>query len=299
MKKLCRQLIKLYREFFYVPKHGKVRDKVMLSRIAVSVVLIVGCMAAMSITAYAYFSCSVTSGANIIRSATYKLDITPPVGMENVDIYILDNSNGGEPQEFKFTLTLPADENIASVGYCKIVINENEPDEKEFYTQPIGKANETSEALNERTVTIEVPATKKVTVKFIAQWGSCTITRIEDRISLDKTNPSDNAGQTFDLTTDTATATQNSSSSSKEQLSEEGVLSISDQPETSDTGTKTDTTVDPTDTTDVTESTEKSNKIDNVDTSDSKTSKSSETDAVVSTKIVTTDVTDETDSAEE
>ena len=48
MKKLCR---KLYKDFFYVPKYGKVREKVMIVQVAMSVSIIVMCLAAMSLSA--------------------------------------------------------------------------------------------------------------------------------------------------------------------------------------------------------------------------------------------------------
>ena len=52
---------KIYEEFFHVPKHGKIRENVILSRITLAVFIIVACLAAMSISAYAYFSHNVTS----------------------------------------------------------------------------------------------------------------------------------------------------------------------------------------------------------------------------------------------
>lgn len=71
-------MIKFHNELFYIPKHAKISDKAMLIRAAVTVVIMVVCLAAMSITAYAYFSCSVTSGSNIIKSANF--DATISVG---------------------------------------------------------------------------------------------------------------------------------------------------------------------------------------------------------------------------
>ena len=53
---------KLYNEFFYIPKHGKVREKVMLTRLTMTITIVIMCLAAMSITAYAYFSYNITSG---------------------------------------------------------------------------------------------------------------------------------------------------------------------------------------------------------------------------------------------
>lgn len=66
----------LYNEFFHIPKHGKVREKVMLMRTAITVVIMIVCLAAMSITAYAYFSYNVTSGSNTIKAANFDALIT-------------------------------------------------------------------------------------------------------------------------------------------------------------------------------------------------------------------------------
>ncbi len=67
---------KLFKEFFYVPKYGKVREKVMLMHVAMSVVIIVMCLAAMSLSAYAYFSYNVTSGLNTIKSANFETSVS-------------------------------------------------------------------------------------------------------------------------------------------------------------------------------------------------------------------------------
>ena len=42
---------KLYEKFFYIPKHGKVRDNVMLVRSALTLAIMVVCLIAMSVTA--------------------------------------------------------------------------------------------------------------------------------------------------------------------------------------------------------------------------------------------------------
>ena len=74
---------KLFNEFFYIPQHGKVREKVMLTRIAMTVTIVIMCLAAMSITAYAYFSYNITSGSNIIKSASFYTDVTVQITAED------------------------------------------------------------------------------------------------------------------------------------------------------------------------------------------------------------------------
>jgi len=82
---------KLYNEFFYIPKYGKIREKVMLARVAMTVVIMVVCLAAMSITAYAYFSHNVTSGSNTIKAASFYTDVT--VQITDADGNAVENSN--------------------------------------------------------------------------------------------------------------------------------------------------------------------------------------------------------------
>ena len=188
---------KLYDEFFYVPKQGNVREKVLVARVAVSVALILLCMAIMNFTAYAYFSCNVSSGINTIQSARYDLDIDPPTELASTvdngldendwtDVYVLDNSGNTENKTFSFTLTKSKDA-TAKVGYCKIEIKtdvndaSNKDDVQCFYTKPIGTyvENGTPVTADSRNVKIVVAANKTATVTFVAEWGTCGETPIE------------------------------------------------------------------------------------------------------------------------
>lgn len=192
-------LKKLYREFFYVPKYGKVREKVLMSRIAMSVTVMVLCLAAMSFSAYAYFTHSATSFFQTIQTAAYDLDVTAPEGVQAVDddCFILDNSQGNEAKIFAFEIS-KAEDATASVGYCtvKIATDVNDiadkADRQVYYTQPIGTYLERDAAgnvtgsepvtRNTRVVNITVERGKTAKVWFLAEWGTCTMTPIvEDK----------------------------------------------------------------------------------------------------------------------
>ena len=97
---------KLYRELFYVPKHGKVNDKVMLGRIVITITIIVTCLVAMSFTAYAYFSYNVTSVSNTIKAAEFYTDVT---------VHIAE-TDGTEIEDSNITL-------IISLHFCTCYIN--------------------------------------------------------------------------------------------------------------------------------------------------------------------------------
>ena len=67
---------KLFHEFFHIPKDGTIQDKVMLTRVVMSIATVMLCLVAMSATAYAYFAYNITSDYNMIQAATFKADIS-------------------------------------------------------------------------------------------------------------------------------------------------------------------------------------------------------------------------------
>ena len=66
---------KLYDELFHIPKHGKICEKVILMRTGLSVIIMLFCLAAISITAFARFSCNVTSHTTVIKAVVFQADV--------------------------------------------------------------------------------------------------------------------------------------------------------------------------------------------------------------------------------
>lgn len=150
----------LYDEYFYVPEDGKVRDKVMLARTALTVVIMLLCLFAMSITAYAYFSNDSTTHVSAIKTADYTLGV------------VVKNTETSEVQasisetEFKYELA-PGEYTVilnkhgtASTGFC--VINDI------YHTQQIGVSGD--EVVSSITFTLEI--SKQTTVTFKPHWGT-------------------------------------------------------------------------------------------------------------------------------
>ena len=145
---------KLYRKFFYVPKHGKVRENVMLMRSALSIVIMVVCLAAMSITAYAYFFVTITSGSNIIRAANFEaqIEVTDSNGAP-----VLPASNEGAENVYNFTtpgtytVKLSKGDSTADTGFCIITVSN-----AKYYTQQIG-------------IDVNAPNGERECVEFILQ----------------------------------------------------------------------------------------------------------------------------------
>lgn len=151
-------------------KAGKISDTALLSRVFISVTVIIACLIAMGFSAYAYFSAGVSSYVSTISSASYDLVITPPDGVEKSETYELSEG------EYIFTLSCVGSNSTASVGYCKILIktDANDDDFQTFYTAPIWNSDGSDEKPNTRRVKITVPEGKSAVITFVSQWGSCS-----------------------------------------------------------------------------------------------------------------------------
>ena len=170
---------KLFNEFFYIPKHGKVREKVMLTRLASMIAIVVLCLAAMTITAYAYFSYNVTSGSNIIRSATFKTEVQVQITDSNGKAVDTVNPITSDYKSFKiegltvgetYTISVAPikDEKAAKTGFV-IVTADNCPDT--YYTQQLGK-DEKVEGGETSNLSFKITITDSTTVYLRAHWGT-------------------------------------------------------------------------------------------------------------------------------
>lgn len=78
------------RSRFHVSEDGKVSEKVFLSRIYLNISVIVFCMIAMAISAYAYFSANIASNSNMIQAAHFDVEIA--VSSELDGTFVLDQN---------------------------------------------------------------------------------------------------------------------------------------------------------------------------------------------------------------
>lgn len=153
----------LYNEYFYIPKEGKIREKVMIVRVAVTVIIMIACLAAMSFTAYAYFSHDVTSASNIIRSADFDVLVTvdPESQTENGSYKLTGGSS--------YTVNLEKD-GTASTGFCIVEVTVGTETFK-FHTQQIGTGG-VEQSLSFTLDLTKLTQDDTVKVKFIAHWGT-------------------------------------------------------------------------------------------------------------------------------
>ena len=244
---------KLLKELFYIPKYGKVQEKALLTRIALSVTLIVFCMAAMSITAYAYFTCSITANISPIQSAVWcvTVEAEPDVTAEN-EVYALDNTAGTEERVYQFTLK-KAENATASHGYVKIDIKtdvDGFASVQTYYSQPMGRFLQDGTMIDDldRVIKITVPAGNAAYVSFIAEWGTCAKEPVVEEILplfaevIPETEPETTEPETTEEVTEPETTEEMTEPETMEAPTEPETTEEMSKPETTEVSTEPDIT---------------------------------------------------------
>ena len=115
-------LKKLYKDFFEVRDGENVSDKVFTARIFSSCAIVIICLLAMGISAYAYFSSSQATASNKLTSANYDIDISYEDNGSYTELadstYVV--SGAKTSLKLKFDAT-----GSATTGYCKIVVSDS------------------------------------------------------------------------------------------------------------------------------------------------------------------------------
>ena len=164
---------KLFRELFYIPKYAKVREKVMLARATITVVIIVTCLAAMSITAYAYFSYNITSGSNIIKAADFDLSISvTDISGETAEQLTAATGNTYTLPAGRYSICLEKS-GTAKTGFCVIetILHQTKTT---YHTQQIGTdLHSGTDEITKISFTLDLTGiTDNATVTFTPHWGT-------------------------------------------------------------------------------------------------------------------------------
>lgn len=185
---------KLYRDFFYVPKHGKVKDKVMLVRMATTVSIVIFCLIAMSLSAYAYFSCNVTSALNTIKAADFYTEVMVRIaeadGTEveegNIKPITSDNKNfkieGLETDKWYTVVIEPSTKNTTQTGF--IVVSADNCNTI-YHTQQLGIDENVQDGKTNR-ISFKLKLTDTANVILKSHWGTSS-----SYSDLKKTNQND------------------------------------------------------------------------------------------------------------
>ena len=89
-------MIRWLRSRFSLPEEGNVSEKVFLSRITLNITVIVICMIAMAVTAFAYFSVDISSQNNTIQAAHFDVEIHVSAMSEEITVMETMNPQNSE-----------------------------------------------------------------------------------------------------------------------------------------------------------------------------------------------------------
>lgn len=170
---------KVYKDFFYSPKHGKISEKFINSRIVKTIAVMIVCLFAMSVTAYAYFSCSITSSSNILEAASFKIDVkveavkTKKNSEENKpNLVTSDHKNykieGLEVGEWYEITVEQAEGNTAQTGF---IIVSSEDCKKTYHTQQLGLDKSVSGGKT-KALKFKLMITDSTDVILKSNWGT-------------------------------------------------------------------------------------------------------------------------------
>jgi hypothetical protein len=166
---------KLLKELFYIPKYGKVSDKAMLTRVVTTVLIMVCCLAAMGISAYAYFSFNVSSDANVIQAARFEAEVLIQYeDGENGTVDLLPNDQRIYLLQpgISYTVTLKlSSSSTARTGYVVIT---DALGHTRYHSQQLGEDASAPEGRRE-TVRFTVSVTKNAELTFLSHWGTSSL----------------------------------------------------------------------------------------------------------------------------
>lgn len=161
---------KLYNEFLHVSKDEKITDKVIVTRMTLTVILIIACLFAMGISAYAYFGHGVAS-SSVIQSGNFETllsikNLDTDLSVDISDVNSVTKSATLEAGKYVVTIEKLGS---ASTGFC--VISAENGGNVKYYTQQLGKDVSAQDGKTYSiTFTIEVAET--TTVRFTSTWGT-------------------------------------------------------------------------------------------------------------------------------
>ena len=168
---------KRFMDFICETRDEKATEKALISRAAMLVVVVVGCLAAMCLTAYAYFTCNITSDTNTLQAAKFQAKVSIQL-IENDQVIetIVPVKTGtwtytasGLQVGKSYTVTVSYDQsNTASTGYVAVMATGCS--NLYYHTQQINAV--TTVAGEDNEVTFELMVTDITTVTFEARWGT-------------------------------------------------------------------------------------------------------------------------------
>ncbi len=161
----------VYEEYFYIGENEKIREKVVNARLIKTVVIVVCCLLVMSFSAYAYFTCNISSDYNKIQAAKFDAQVTindevaiPVATQDFLKTYRFEETG-------EYTIKLSLGESTAETGFCVIYIGD-----AQYYTQQIGTDINAENGIRESvSFVLDVKSaseTQPVEIMVESHWGT-------------------------------------------------------------------------------------------------------------------------------
>ena len=173
---------KLYRDYLLVPKRseGKISEKVLMTRITLTVVFIILCLAQLGIAAFAHFSSNVSASGVLLRTAKYDVDWKITINNETtMNGSIVCTEEDSFPKEYTITLSLGS-ENTADTGFGIVKVDfttvegrsatDDTPD-LVYHTSQIGKDIKADHGSRD-SITFTLVLNSPAVVTFLSSWGT-------------------------------------------------------------------------------------------------------------------------------
>lgn len=158
----------LYNEFFHIPEDGKIQDKVMVTRVSITVIAIALCLLVMSFTAYSYFAYNVTSTSNVIQTANFEIEVAVEPNIESRAAVAKSGKSFVYDllADTEYTFTVKYSENSTTkTGFCSISIDGSE---KVYYTEQVA-----AEIANiPEAIVFSITPKDNMTITLAANWGT-------------------------------------------------------------------------------------------------------------------------------
>ncbi len=150
------------------PQQEKIRDSVMLARVITSAVIIVLCLAAMSISAYAHFSCNAYSNVNRITAANFDADVLITItnsNNQNVEVTKNGKTKTAQLAAGDYTVKLSKGQSTSKTGFCIITIKGTD-----YYISQIGV--DVEKDLVDAYVEFTLKVKEDTKIEILSHWGT-------------------------------------------------------------------------------------------------------------------------------
>ena len=192
----------LYDEYFGVRDGENISEKVLLTRLTVGVSLILMCLIAMSVSAFAFFSADQSSKINTIKPAHFDAEVVVTnLNGEQMAVYPLTNGNRGYfvnlmgETAYRVTVTNSGD---TTTGFCVLSA---EGGDGVYHTHQLWK----DEGLGNKSISFDVKLTEGSTLYILPHWGTSSHYDAYKNQGVDSKYYIDN-GDTIVITVDPAKA---------------------------------------------------------------------------------------------